>query len=400
MRHEARHVRILGCRGIPARHGGFETFCERFALYLIERGYRVTVYCQQDGEGATYEDEWHGVRRVHIGARGDGPVSTIVFDWRAMRHAVRESGVALVLGYGTGVFLGLHKLFGIPTGINMDGLEAQRDKYHFVARTWLRLCEWVACLAADRVIADHPLIGAHLSRFQWVTPKLRMIPYGASPRVADLSALDAIGVERNQYYLVVARPEIDNQIAEIVEAYAAEPRQSKLVILGNYGEGCSDYAREVRANAPSTVLFPGAIYEQCVVHALREHCRAYVHGHTVGGTNPSLLESLVAGAPVVAHDNGFNRWVAGRGAAYFEDAAKLCERFSEFDKRTNEELDPFRSCSRGRFLEAFGWPDVLEAYEHAILELFELERPRLLRGSTPAAFRSVPAVADLSSRRV
>jgi glycosyltransferase involved in cell wall biosynthesis len=328
----------------------------------VERGFAVTVYCQHEGAPRMWEDQWRGVRRIHIAERGDGALSTIQFDWKATCHAMREDGVALVLGYETGIFTALHRLVGIPTAVNMDGLEQTRSKYGGAARAWLRLNEWVCCRFAENVIADHPLIAAHLARLG-NSAKVRTIPYGASPQRIDREVASALGLAPHSYYLVVARPEPDNSIIEIVEAYSRRKRPEQLVVLGDYGPTSCGYAKRVRAAAGDGVVFPGAIYDKVTVHSLRALSRAYVHGHRVGGTNPSLVEALAASAPVIAHDNGFNRWVARHAARYFEDTDSLAEEFDAFEKLDDLQLHEYRRAASNRFLEAFQWSDILWAYE-------------------------------------
>src|ERR1700761_4320625 len=116
------HVSILGTRGVPSNHSGFETFAQDFALFLLSRGHQVTVYCQLEENQPAHEDSWHGTRRVRLPA-GKGPVGTMVFDWKAIRHSMREAGVVLTLGYNTAVFSLLYSFGAVPNIMNMDGLE-------------------------------------------------------------------------------------------------------------------------------------------------------------------------------------------------------------------------------------------------------------------------------------
>ena len=128
-----RTLRILGTRGVPAAHGGFETFAECLSLYLVSKGWRVVVYCQVDGTGPMFTDVWHGVERVNIPVAPQGPKGTIVFDWQATVHAAGHRDLCLTLGYNTAVFCALLRLRGIPNLINMDGIEWSRAKWSPVA---------------------------------------------------------------------------------------------------------------------------------------------------------------------------------------------------------------------------------------------------------------------------
>jgi len=363
-----RTVRILGCRGIPASHGGFETFAERLSIYLTERGWQVVVYCQEEGKGPIIEDTWNGVDRVRIPVRGTGALSTMAFDWLAARHAAREPSPVLTLGYNTAIFSLLYRLKGIPNAMNMDGIEWKREKYGRLQRAWLWLNEWAGCRLSDHCVADHPGIRRHLQRWN-ADHKVSVIPYSADEPEPDASVLEPLGLERGGYYLVVARPEPENSIREIVSAFSCRKRREKLVVLGEYGPEAGDYPRSIREMAGDGVLFPGAIYDSRVVHSLRFYARAYVHGHRVGGTNPSLVEALAAGSPILAHENEFNRWVAGASAFYFtreDDCAEIFDGLEEIDE---DLLHARRRASRARFSEAFTHETVLAAYESLLLDL-------------------------------
>ncbi|MBV8465233.1 MAG: glycosyltransferase [Burkholderiales bacterium] len=358
-------LRILGTRGIPAAHGGFETFAEALALYLVEHGWRVVVYCQEDGEGPITEDRWQGVERVHIPVRQQGPLGTIVFDWRSTRHAARHGDLCLTLGYNTAVFSALLRLKGIPNLINMDGIEWRRQKWGRVAKAWFYLNEIAGCLLGNHLIADHPGIKAHLGRVVSGS-KITMIPYGADRfDEVDSAPLDAFDLKPGQYCLLIARPEPENSILEIVAAYASKPRAMPLVVLGQYTPEHNAYHGRVLAQASGDVRFIGAVYDKAIVNALRAHCRLYVHGHQVGGTNPSLVEALGAGSPVLAHDNHFNRWVAGDAARYFRDQATCATRFDELLANDVDVAD-LRAAASSQHASHFTWPRVLASYQRLL----------------------------------
>lgn len=359
-----RKLRILGIRGIPAAHGGFETFAEYLALYLAGRGWDVTVYCQEDGQGPQFEDVWQGIRRVRIPVSKIGPKGTIVFDWRATLHAACSRDLCLTLGYNTAVFCALLRVRGVPNLINMDGIEWARAKWGAVAKTWFWLNDWAGCWLGNHLVADHPQIKAHLQT-RVAASKITAIPYGADEIMNALEApVRALGLEPGRYLTLIARAEPENSILEVVQGFAAKPRGFRLVVLGNYQEGDA-YHRAVKAAAGPEVSFVGAIYDKAVVQALRFHSAAYVHGHQVGGTNPSLVEALGAGNPVIAHENRFNRWVAGEGAMYFDCADGFAGCLTQA-LANPAVLAAMAAHSRQRFQTAFTWPDVLAQYEQLL----------------------------------
>lgn len=369
-----RVLRILGIRGVPAAHGGFETFAEYLSLYLVQRGWRVVVYCQEDGDGPVTEDTWEGVERVRIPVAQGGPKGTIVFDWKATAHAARHRDLCLTLGYNTAVFCALLRLKGITNVINMDGIEWSREKWGRVAKLWFWLNDWAGCWLGNKLVADHPEIKLHL--MSRVRPgKIAMIPYGADAVTdAPVEPVHAWGLKSGEFLTVIARPEPENSLLEIVTGFSAKPRGLQLVVLGNYDQQ-NDYHRAVLEAASSEVKFVGAIYSKSVVRSLRYHSKAYVHGHQVGGTNPSLIEALGAGNAVIAHDNRFNRWVAGDGAVYFEGAEGFSKTLDALLSNP-EQIARLSHCGTERFQKDFTWPHILAQYEALLLAEADGPLPR------------------------
>jgi glycosyltransferase involved in cell wall biosynthesis len=165
---------------------------------------------------------------------------------------------------------------------------------------------------------------------------------------------------------LIARAEPENSVLEVVQAWSRKPRGCKLVVLGKYEAGHA-YQRAVQAAASAEVIFPGAIYEKPVVQALRFHARFYVHGHQVGGTNPSLVESLGTGNAVLAHDNAYNRWVAGDAGVYFADESG-CALAIERLLTGSDDLAALQNAARARHSAAFTWDKVLGEYEVLLRE--------------------------------
>ena len=173
-----KEVHILGSRGIPAAHSGFEYLAEHLAVYLADKGWTVTVYCQISGKGAVYEDDWHGIHRVNIPIENEGALGTIFFDWKATLISARGRGTMLTLGYNTAIFGLVYRLLGKRNVINMDGIEYRRAKWGPIAKAWFYLNDWLGCWLGNQLVADHPEIMKHLeSRVS--AKKISMIPYGA-----------------------------------------------------------------------------------------------------------------------------------------------------------------------------------------------------------------------------
>jgi glycosyltransferase involved in cell wall biosynthesis len=368
-------LRMLGIRGVPAAHGGFESFAEALALHLVAEGWRVVVYCQEDGEGPLRHEAWCGIERVVIPVATQGTAGTMVFDWRCISHVLAEhrqhgaegTGLCLTLGYNTAAFCARLRWAGVRNVINMDGIEWRRAKWGLAAKAWFWLNERAGCRLGDHLVADHPEIAAHLAT-RSAPSRISTIPYGADAvlRRDDaevLLALSRLGLASGGYATLIARAEPENSILEIVQAWSARRRGCLLAVLGRYDDADA-YHRRVRAAAGPEVRFLGAIYDRALVPQLRAHGLLYLHGHQVGGTNPSLVEALGAGNPVLAHDNHFNRWVAGPGAGYFVSPAQLDALLSELlADRTR--LATMAAASTARHAEAFTQQGVLA--QHAAL---------------------------------
>ena len=360
-----KNIFILGVRGIPASHGGFETFAEKLALYLSEKKWQVTVYCQEKGSGSISQSHWNGIRRIHIPVSREGSAGTVIFDLHATRHALSQDGLFLTLGYNTAIFNLMQRIKGQTNVINMDGIEWRRDKWGAIAKTWFWLNERAGCWIGNHLVADHPKIKDHLST-RVSADKITMIPYGGDEVLsADAGLLAGYWVEPGKFSVIIARPEPENSFLEMVRAFSKTQRNHKLVVLGNFAPETNAFHRHVMDAASDEVIFPGAIYDAPVVQALRFYSRFYLHGHRVGGTNPSLVEALGAGCAVIAHDNHFNRWVAGPKAAYFKDETACAQLFDRL-LTDDSAVTRMKAASRAVFNERFTWEQVLREYEELL----------------------------------
>lgn len=369
---------ILGTRGIPASHGGFETFAQRLALYLVERGWEVTVYCQVNCRKIR-EKKWKNINLVHIPSKNNSALNSILFDYRSTIHALKREGVILVLGYNTAVFSIFYWLKNRVSVMNMDGMEWWRSKWNFWQKVWLFVNERCGIIFSKHLIADHPQIEKYLTKYA-SSSKISVIAYGTE-RVTEIDQnfLKPYNLTANQYVLVIAKPESENSILEIVSAFSSRKRGIKLVVLGRYLPKTVSYHLKVMQAASNEVIFVGGIYEKEIVDTLRYYARLYIHGHTVGGTNPSLVEALAAGSPVLAQDNGFNRWVTGNNAHYFRDRDHCLEKLEQLLYNTHE-LERMKMASTVRYWEQFSAERDLQAYEK-LLSAYMTKKKALAVGS-------------------
>ncbi|THG30627.1 glycosyltransferase family 1 protein [Glaciibacter flavus] len=351
---------MLGTHGIPASYGGFETAAENIAKDMLAHGWEPVVYCQGSGSGPIVVDEWNGISRVTIPVARDGWLGTSEFDWRSIMHAVRSGDPCLTFGYNTALFNVVQRVMGIPNVINMDGIEWSRARWGKFRQAILYVNERIACLVGNELIADHPQIAAYLSR-KAPSGKITTITYGAnavdSASVAPVAHLHLIP---GRYLTLVCRPIPENSILELVRAFSRRHRGVLLAVVGGYSLG-DDYQRAVMAAASDEVKFVGPVYEPSSLAALRFHGLGYLHGHTVGGTNPSLVEAMAAGNPIVAHDNVYNRWVAQDSALYFRDEDQADEAISQILESTDVR-SRLSQRARDRHAEEFTWTHVAGQY--------------------------------------
>lgn len=326
-------IAILGARGIPARYGGFETFAEELATRLVAGGaHDVTVYCEGRGEGGPME--FNGVHLKHISCFPLGPLSTILFDLACLWNARKDYDIVYMLGYGASIFCFLPRLWNTLVLINMDGVEWRRNKWGPVAKLYFKAMEAAAMLMPDHLIADAEAIREHLALRHSSMPPCTVIPYGAPiiQEAPDPSLLRQWGLSPGGYYLVVCRLEPENHVLEIIRGFRNSSSHRKLIILGDRESG-TDYVAQLKFEASDPrIKMVGTEYNTMKINALRYHAYAYLHGHSVGGTNPSLLESMGCGAAVLAHDNVFNREVLADAGRYFAAPEELTKLIGQLDE--------------------------------------------------------------------
>jgi glycosyltransferase involved in cell wall biosynthesis len=360
----ALRIAILGTRGIPASYGGFETFAEQLATRLVARGHEVTVYAET-GESSVQDTFYQGVRVRHKRRPRWGAASVLAYDCACLWDACRGYDLVYMLGYGAAWACWWPRVFGVPVWINVDGLEWARSKWGRGARLYLRCMEWVTTRAATRLIADAEAI---VQRFRQTYPggaPSSFIAYGAElveSRQVDPAVLSLWGLQAHRYMLVVARPEPENHILEIIQGHVLHGGDWPLVIVGDVS-GATAYQRQLKQHASERVRFIGGIYDGGQLASLRVHAACYLHGHSVGGTNPSLLEALACGNWVLAHDNPFNREVARDAADYFATPGQLA-RSLDLVVRESDALRPQRAQrARGIVAEHYTWDGITDAYE-------------------------------------
>jgi glycosyltransferase involved in cell wall biosynthesis len=357
-------IAILGTRGIPARYGGFETFAEQLSTRLVERGYDVTVFCEESDQQLQHHS---GVRLQYVQTPLVGKLTTILFDARCLWQARKDFDIVYMLGYGASPFCIIPRLWGKQVWVNMDGLEWARAKWSKMAKAYFRLTEAIATVTANGLIADAEGIRHYLVNAYPNLNRCEVIPYGAPvlQKAPRQELLQPFEVSADDYYLVVCRLEPENHVKEIVEGYLASHSTKPLLVVGNH-EGDGEYVSSLRALSDPRLRFVGPVYDVDTLQALRFYCHSYFHGHSVGGTNPTLLEAMGCSNAVVAHDNIFNREVLRHSGRFFRSGNEFAGIIDSLERDEHRRM--WMKSEAARIVaEFYTWDGITDRY----CELFE-----------------------------
>lgn len=362
---------ILGTRGIPARYGGFETFTEKLAIGLSRLGHQVTVYCEA-GEPAP-PAEFHGVKLRYISSPALGPLQTILYDLQCLWDARTGYDVVYMLGYGAALFCAIPRFWGTEVWINPDGLEWARAKWNAAGKAYFRLMEWTALRVANRIVADSAAVADSLAGRHGELRSCTVIPYGCEivDTTPGIEPLAEWALVPGSYYLVVCRFEPENHVLEILRAFQQSQSARQLIVVGNH---CAPtrYVRELNSIRDPRIRMIGTIYDQDKLTSLRAHAFAYIHGHSVGGTNPSLLEAMGCGNLIFAHDNPFNRETLGNCGVFFSSLADLTQAFDRMEMEEGRGAE-WRKAVIARARAKYRWAEIISSYA-ALLERVEVRQ--------------------------
>lgn len=354
-------IAMVGTRGVPAAYGGFETAIEEVGRRLADRGHDVVVYTRGSERR---EKEYLGMRVVHLPAVPVKQVETLSHTGLSALHLMfrRRPDATFVFNAANSPFLPLLRLRRAPVALHMDGLEWRRSKWGPRGKAYYRWAEQFGVRTADALISDAPGIADYYTH-QFDVPT-ELIRYGAPilDTVSD-ERLDELSLSPSGFHLVVARFEPENHVLEIVEGYRRSDATLPLVVVGS-APYSSDYTQRIQeaADGDDRIRLVGGVFDQELLDALYFHALTYAHGHSVGGTNPSLLRAMGAGTAVIAFDVPFNREVLDEEGWFFHTPAEAAGHFeqAEADAAATAATGA-RSQSRARTV--FRWDDVADAYE-------------------------------------
>jgi glycosyltransferase involved in cell wall biosynthesis len=352
-------IALIGTRGVPARYGGFETCVEEVGSRLAAAGHAVTVYCRRTPDHPVLSTH-RGMRLITLPALRRRSLETLSHTFTSVAHVVAHErpDAALLFNAANAPLLPALRLGGIPVGTHVDGLEWQRGKWGPCAQRYYRLAESLAVRWSDALIADARGIADYYRDEFGVSTEL--ISYGAPIVRARAGAVAALSLAPRGYHLVVSRFEPENHLAEIVDGYVRSSTTRTLVVVGDAPYG-ADYIVKVRAKADNRVRFLGSIWDQDLLDQLYANAFVYWHGHSVGGTNPSLLRAIGAGAPTNAFDVSFNREVLRGSGRFWSGPADVTGLVEEAER------DPAAVVQRGSMALAeaarYDWDDVARSYQ-------------------------------------
>jgi glycosyltransferase involved in cell wall biosynthesis len=349
-------IAILGTRGIPARYGGFETFAEELSTRLVARGHRVRVYCRE----RSAEPSYRGVSLAYLPTWRHKYFDTIVHTFFSTAHLIfHRADVALYCNGANAIFTLAPRTIGIPTLLNVDGLERKRKKWNRLAKAWYAISEWLATFCPTVVITDARQIETYYQ--ERYGKQTHFIPYGAEiGKVAASEVLPKLGLERGGYFLYVSRMEPENNALLVREAFEQVAGPVKLALIGD-APYAQEYIERVRDTRDPRVVMPGAIYG-AGYHELLSHCWAYIHATEVGGTHPALIEAMGRGALVLYLNTPENAEVAGGVGIPFE-ATDLTAKLESVLLMPVEQRSEWSRRAMERVAERYSWDAVTSQYE-------------------------------------
>jgi glycosyltransferase involved in cell wall biosynthesis len=363
---------MIGTRGVPARYGGFETCVEEVGSRLADRGHDVVVFCRRSSAPGTTPSEYRRMDLVWLPTVHSRTFETLAHTTISVLHrSLSDVDAALVFNAANAPLLPVIRARGIPVATHVDGLEWKRAKWGGIGRHYYRAAEALSVRWSNELIADAQGIAdyyrnefdASTSLISYGAP---IIAKGLAPRLAELNLAPA------EYHLVVARFEPENHVLEIVEGYSRSSAELPLVVVGSAPYSAA-YTKAVTRVAGERVRFLGGVWDHELLDQLYAGALTYLHGHSVGGTNPSLLRAAGAGAYPIAFDVSFNHEVVGEFGEYFSSPSEVGAAV------VKAELDRCQAVTAGLQLQGaiqrYNWDDVAEDYEQLCARLSSLRLP-------------------------
>ena len=366
-------IAILGTRGVPNHYGGFEQFAEFFSLYLAQKGYEV--YCYNSHNHPHQEKTFQGVNIIH---KHDpeykyGTFGQFIYDFNCIMDArKRNFDIILQLGYTSNsiwCFLMPKKPINI---INMDGLEWKRTKYSRPVQQFLKFAERLAALSGDYLVADS--LGIQKFLKEQYNKQSTYIAYGAHPfNSPNEAVLENYSVQKNNYNMIMARFEPENNLDMVLDGVVLSNDNTPILVIGKHETKYGEYLKNKFKNHKN-IRFIGGVYNLEYLNNLRYFSNLYFHGHSVGGTNPSLLEAMASQALIAAHNNDFNKGVLENNAYFFNSPHEVCNILQNIKKNDNAKMI---ANNYNSIVTNFNWNKINDQYLQFFIECISKGKNRV-----------------------
>jgi glycosyltransferase involved in cell wall biosynthesis len=358
-------IAILGTRGIPANYGGFETFAEQLSTRLVTRGHEVTVYGRK--HYSLSEDRvYQGVKLVILPTIRHKYFDTIIHSFLSVIHAVfHRYDVVLICNAANSVFAILPRMFGMPTLVNVDGLERKRKKWNWLGRQYYLVSEWLSTFLPTAIVTDAQVIqDYYATRYK---KDSSMIAYGADvERRAAPEELEKFNLKPNQYVLYVSRLEPENNAHLVIEAYEKVATDLPLVIVGG-APYAHDYIAKLKSTKDKRIKFLGFVFGEDY-RALQQNAYCYVHATEVGGTHPALIEAMGAGNCALVLNTPENLEVMGDAGIKYDSSKDLTKQLRRvLDNPTL--ISEYRARAMARVRARYDWEQITNQYEWLLAKL-------------------------------
>lgn len=352
-------VAIIGTAGVPARYGGFETLAHQLVTNLNEE-FHLHVYCSNSYYKKEEREPYWNKARLHYVPLNANGIQSILYDIVTIIHALFYADALIILGVSGGIMIPFIKLFTKKKiVVNIDGLEWKRDKWNYFIRKYLKLSEYLAVKFSDADITDNAAIKKYTAESYKTLSYL--IEYGADHTMA-------VSIEKEDYTqypflsapyaFKVCRIEPENNVHMVLEAFAQMPGR-KLVMVGNWN--VSEYGKQLKDKYQNTenVILLDPIYHQRTIDLLRSNCTTYIHGHSAGGTNPSLVEAMFLRNAIIAFNVSYNIATTENKAIYFKDTEELITIVTHL---TNEQINDNANKMKEIADRRYTWKEIASKY--------------------------------------
>lgn len=399
------HVYVIGSKGLPGSYGGYETFLDKLTEYhQNNRDIQYHVACKANGDGVSPELDsmparfkYHNADCFKVQVPEVGSAQAILYDCLSLERCIKhitenniENPIVYVLACRIGPFFGhyvkeIHRLGG-SVFVNPDGHEWMRAKWSKPVREYWKISERLMIKHADLVICDSKNIELYIQdTYKRYNPNTTYIAYGAETKKSKLTdeSEELVNwykendIKKKEYYLVVGRFVPENNYETIIREFMKSDSKKDLVIISTKNDSLLNELDNVHHfSQDQRIKFVGTVYNQELLKKIRENAYGYVHGHSVGGTNPSLLEALGSTELNLLFDVGFNRECAEDGALYWsKEYGDLSDLFNKADELSKDKISLLGKKAKNRILDAYSWKFISDRYEEVFLSTSEVAEP-------------------------